>query len=155
MASCAHQSFNRTNPYFTADDPLLDAVDRRRRFCDRSNVFIPADNFILTGPLRVIQDFSAFDPFIQTCLQQKNFYRYADPLADLIVNMAEEEEGFPWHFDTNNFTITFATQSAEEGGLFEYALNKRAEGENFPAVRAVLVGTSDLVRSLVLESGDL
>ena len=121
VASCAHQSFNRTNPYFTADDPLLDAADPRRRFYDRSNALIPADNFIPTGPLRVIQDFSAFDPFIQTCLQQKNFYRYADPLADVIVNMAEEGEGFPWHFDTNNFTITPAIQSVEEGGLFQYA----------------------------------
>lgn len=155
VASCAHRSFNRTNPYFTVDDPLLDAADPRRRFYDRSNAFIPADNFIPTGPLRVIQDFSAFDPFIQTCLQQKNFYRYADPLADVIVNMAEEGEGFPWHFDTNNFTITLAIQSAEEGGLFEYAPNIRAEGENFPAVRAVLDGTSDLVCSLVLEPGDL
>ena len=117
MAPCAHQCFNRTDPCFTADDPLLDAVDRRRRFCDRSNAFIPADTFIPTGPLRVIQDFSAFDPFIQTCLQQKNFYRYVDPLADVIVNMAEEGEGFPWHFDTNNLTITLAIKSAEEGTL--------------------------------------
>lgn len=69
--------------------------------------------------------------------------------------MAEEGEGFPWHFDTNNFTITLAIQSSEEGGLFEYAPNIRAEGENSPAVRAVLDGTSDLVRSLVLEPGDL
>ncbi len=88
VASCAHQSLKRTNPYFTTDDPLLDVADRRRRFYYRSNAFIPADNFIPTGPLRVIQDFCAFDLFIQTCLQQKNFYRYADPLADVIVNMA-------------------------------------------------------------------
>lgn len=143
------------NPYFTADDPLLDAADPRRRFYDRSNALISANNFTPAGPLRVIQDFCAFDLFIQTCLQQKNFYRYADPLADVIVNMAEEGEGFPWHFDTNNFTITLAIQLAEEGGLFEYAPNIRAEGENSPAVRAVLDGTSDLVRSLVLEPGDL
>jgi hypothetical protein len=155
VASCAHRSFNRTNPYFTADDPLLDATDPRRRFYDRSNAFIPVDNFLPTGPWRVIHDFPAFDPFIQACLQQQNFYRYADPLADVIVNMAEEGEGFPWHFDTNNFTITLAIQSADEGGLFEFAPNIRAESENFTAVRAVLDGDSDLVRSLALEPGDL
>ncbi|MGB2262344.1 MAG: HalD/BesD family halogenase, partial [Candidatus Puniceispirillaceae bacterium] len=119
------------------------------------NAFISADNFLPTGPLRVIHDFPAFDPFIQACLQQQNFYRYADPLADVIVNMAEEGEGFPWHFDTNNFTITLAIQSADEGGLFEFAPNIRAESENFTAVRAVLDGDSDLVRSLALEPGDL
>ena len=69
--------------------------------------------------------------------------------------MAEEGEGFPWHFDTNNFTITLAIQSADEGGLFEYAPNMRAESENFAAVRVVLDGDSDLVRSLALEPGDL
>ena len=103
----------------------------------------------------MIQDFSAFDPFIRNCLQHKNFYRFADPLADVIVYMAEEEEGFLWHFDTNNFTFALAIQSAEEGDLFVYAPNIRAEGENFPALRAVLVGASDLVRSLVPKLGDL
>ena len=41
--------------------------------------------------------------------------------------MAEEDEGFPWHFETNNFTITLGIQSADEGGLFEYAPNIRLE----------------------------
>ena len=61
----------------------------------------------------------------------EKIYRYTDPLADVIVNMAEEGEGFPWHFDTNNFTITLAIQNAEEGGLFEYAPNIRRTDENF------------------------
>ena len=69
--------------------------------------------------------------------------------------MAEEDEGFPWHFKTNNFTITLAIQSADEGGLFEYASKIRLESENFTTVRAVLDGDSDLVRSLALKLGDL
>ncbi len=32
VAHHAHKSFNRTNAYFTADDPSLDASDPRRRF---------------------------------------------------------------------------------------------------------------------------
>jgi len=155
VADEAHRSFNRTNPYFTEDDPSLDPSDARRRFFDRSNAFIPADNFGSCGPLRTIHDFPDFDPFIKACLEQEAFYRYADPLADVIVNMAEAGEGFPWHFDTNNFTITLAIQSAESGGLFEYAPNIRLDGENFDAVREVLDGTSDKVRSVQLEPGDL
>ncbi|MEP1206619.1 MAG: hypothetical protein ABJM29_08075 [Rhizobiaceae bacterium] len=158
-----HRSFNRTNPYFTADDPSLPIDDPRRAFFDRSNNFISADNFSPEGPLRTIQDFPAFDPFIRDCLQQEAFFRYADPLADVIINMAEEGEGFPWHFDTNNFTVTLAIQNADNGGAFEYAPNIRGgggeggceDGENFDEVRRVLNETSSRVVSLDLQPGDL
>jgi len=155
VAHHAHRSFNRTNPYFTQDDPNLPEDDPRRRFFDRSNAFIAADHFDQSGTLRQIHDFPAFDPFIKACLDQAAFYRYADPLADVIINSAEEGEGFPWHFDTNNFTITLAIQNADEGGMFEYAPNIRRDGEHFDEVRAVLDGQSDRVRSLRLEPGDL
>ena len=155
VADQAHRSFSRTNPYFTRDDPSLPQEDPRRRFYDRSNAFIPADNFSHDGALRAVHDFPAFDPFIKDCLEEDQCYRYADPLADVIVNMAEEGEGFPWHFDTNNFTITLAIQNAESGGVFEYAPAIRAENENFDAVREVLDGNSDKVVQLHLEPGDL
>ena len=105
--------------------------------------------------MRLIHDTKGFDGFIQDCLQEKYFYRYADPLADVIVNMAEEGSGFPWHFDTNNFTVTLAIQNATGGGAFEYAPNIREGGENFEEVSRVLSGTSDKVTVLNLEPGDL
>ena len=150
-----HRSFNRTNAYFTQDDPSLPADDPRRAFFERSNNFISADNFTKDGALRQIHDFPAFDPFIKDCLGEQNFHRYADPLADVIVNMAEEGAGFPWHFDTNNFTVTLAIQNADEGGAFEYAPAIRAKTENFGEVAKVLNGTSDKVTILNLEPGDL
>lgn len=112
-----HRSYSRTNAYFTADDPDLPASDPRRRFFDRSNAFIPADNFRSDGALRSILDKEGFDAFIRDCLQEPEdrFFRYADPLADVIVNAAWEGNGFPWHFDTNNFTVTPALQNAEWG----------------------------------------
>lgn len=155
VADKAHRSFNRTNPYFSKDDPSLDESDPRRRFYDRSNAFIPADNFLPAGPLRQVHDFPAFEPFIKACLEEDRFFRYADPLADVIINMAEAGEGFPWHFDTNNFTITLAIQNAEGGGVFEYAPAIREQDENFDAVRDVLDGISDKVVQLHLEPGDL
>lgn len=155
VAGRAHRSFNRTNPYFTRDDPSLPADDPRRRFFDRSNAFIPADNFPRSGPLRRIHDFVGFDDFIRDCLQEPKFHRYADPLADVIVNMAEAGNGFPWHFDTNNFTVTLAIQNAEAGGAFEYAAGIREGDENYDEVKRVLDGTSDRVTVLDLEPGDL
>jgi hypothetical protein len=154
-AEFAHSSFNSTNPYFTQDDENLPVDHPKRQFFERSNAFIPADNFASEGPLRRIQDFAGFDGFIQACLGEEKFHRYADPLADVIVNMAGQGNGFPWHFDTNNFTVTLAIQNAREGGAFEYAPNIRRESENFDEVQAVLEGRSDKVHTLNLEPGDL
>ena len=155
VADKGHRSYNRTNAYFTKDDPNLPEGHPKRRFFDRSNAFIPADNFAKDGPLRTIHDSAGFDRFIQDCLQEERFFRYADPLADVIVNMADEGAGFPWHFDTNNYTVTLAIQNAEAGGAFEYAPRIRKGDENFDEVGRVLDGTSDKVKVLNLEPGDL
>jgi hypothetical protein len=158
VADKGHRSCSRTNAYFTTEDPSLPETDPRRRFFDRSNAFIPADNFQADGALRTIVDSAGFDTFIRECLQEPedSFFRYADPLADVIVNAAWEGNGFPWHFDTNNFTVTLALQNADSGGAFEYApMIRSSEDENFGEVSKVLDGTSDKVISLKLEPGDL
>lgn len=156
VAPTAHRSFNRTNPYFTADDDSLPIDDPRRQFYDRSNAFVPADSFAPGGPLRGIYDESGFDGFIRDCLQADPFHRYADPLADVIINTAVEGPGFPWHFDTNDYTVTLAIQTAEEGGAFQYAANIRsAADEHLAEVSAVLDGLSNRVVTLNLAPGDL
>lgn len=155
VADQGFKSFSRTNPYFTKDDPTLPASDPRRRFFDRSNSFIPADNFPKGSALRDLYESPELTSFIRECLQEPNFHPYADPLADVIVNAAEAGNGFPWHFDTNNFTVTLAIQNADQGGAFEYAPNIRTGSENFSEVEAVLDGTSDKVRTVALEPGDL
>lgn len=157
----AHMSKNRTNAYFTQDRPDLPQDHPVRRFYDRSNAFIPADNFGFGSGLRAIYEYPHFAPFIRECLGEDatRFFPYADPLADVIVNMADEGNGFPWHFDTNNYTVTLALQNAENGGEFEYApnirLNSAGGDENFSEVVRVLDGQSPLVKTLVLEPGDL
>lgn len=154
----AHRSFNRTNVYFSQDDPTLPAEHPVRQFYDRSNGFIPADNFPATGPLRRIYEYPGFMPFIRQALgePEDRFFRYDDPLADVIINMVEAGQGFPWHFDTNNFTVTLAIQNAEAGGTFEYVPALRTAGdENFDGVARVLAGDTALVRQLVLKPGDL
>jgi hypothetical protein len=156
VAPCAHRSFNRTNVYFTQDDPSLSSGHPKRQFYERSNAFVPADNFGPESILRAIYQWPAFAPFIQASLQEKRFYPYADPLADVIVNVVEEGGGFPWHFDTNNYTVTLAIRNGESGGLFEYAPGLRsATDENYQGVSAVLSGRSGRVKTLVLEPGDL
>lgn len=156
-APFAHSSKNRTNVYFSQDDKSLTENHPKRRFFDRSNSFIPADNFDADTPLRSIYEWAPFFDFIREALGEceNTFYRYADPLADVIVNMADEGNGFPWHFDTNNYTVTLAIQNADHGGDFEYAANIRKGNENFDEVQKVLDGTSDKITTLRLEPGDL
>lgn len=158
VADKGHRSYSRTNPYFTTEDFRLSKTDPRRRFFERSNAFIPADNFHSGGALRTIFDSEGFDTFIRECLQEpeNRFFRYSDPLADVIVNAAGDGNGFPWHFDTNNFTVTLALQNADRGGAFEYApMIRNSQDEHFDEVSKVLDGTSDKVVSLELEPGDL
>ncbi len=155
-AAFGHRSFNRTNAYFTKDDPSLPETHPLRRFYDRSNSFVPADNFGPDSLLRQIYELPAFTSFVKQALGEENFYRYADPLADVIVNAAEEGGGFPWHFDTNNYTVTLAIQNAENGGAFEYAPALRSStDENYDGVQAVLDERSDSVKTIDLEPGDL
>lgn len=155
VADKGFRSTNRTNVYFTKDDPTLPAGDPRRQFFDRSNSFIPADNFARGSALRTLYEWPVMTAFVKDCLQEERFFPYADPLADVIINAAGEGNGFPWHFDTNNFTVTLAIQNADQGGAFEYAPNIRSGGENFDEVSRVLNGTSGKVKTLNLEPGDL
>lgn len=156
VAPHGHRNFNRTNPYFTQDQPDYPESHPLRRFYDRSNAFVPADHFGSESALRSLYEWPAFAPFIQEALREKDFYRYGDPLADVIVNLAEAGGGFPWHFDTNNYTVTLAIQNALGGGEFEYSPHLRTPtDENYAGVERVLDGDKSLIRTLVLEPGDL
>ena len=156
VESQGHRNFTRTNPYFLSDREDLPLTHPLRRFYDRSNAFVPADNFGSESILRAIFDWPAFSPFVKEVLGEENFFPYADPLADVTVNLAEEGGGFPWHFDTNNYTVTLAIQNAEHGGDFEYSPMVRSlTDENYEIVEKVLDGDKNLIRTLKLEPGDL
>ncbi|MEX0347620.1 MAG: hypothetical protein AB3N20_22040 [Rhizobiaceae bacterium] len=156
VAPYGHRSFNRTNAYFTQDQDDLPKSHPMRRFYDRSNAFVPADNFGDDSPLRAIYEWPNFAPFIKDALGEERFFRYADPLADVIINVVEEGEGFPWHFDTNNYTVTLAIQNGESGGEFEYCPGLRSPtDENYDGVAAVLDGDCGRVKTLHLQPGDL
>lgn len=151
-----HHSVEHTNAYFTNDRDDLPASHPLRRFASRSNAFVPADNFGSDSILRAIYEWDAFAPFIKDALNEDRFYRYADPLADVIVNSVEAGNGFPWHFDTNNYTVTLALQNGLSGGAFEYCPNLRTStDENYDDVGAVLDGDRHNVRTLQLQPGDL
>ena len=117
---------------------------------------MPADNLKADSLLRRNYASDFFAAFVQHALGEPAFHRYGDPLADVIVNLAEPGGGFPWHFDTNNYTVTLALKNAESGGAFEYCPSLRTStDENYAGVQAVLDGAPTPVKRLELEPGDL
>ncbi len=155
-ASSAYISRIRTNVYFGRDDESLPPDHPKRHFMDRTSAFVPADCIAPDTTLRRLYDWPPFGRFVAACLDQPALYKYADPVADMPLNVVGPGETFPWHFDTNEFSVSILTQASEAGGLFEYAPAIRsAEEENYDGVAKVLAGDRSLVRVLDLNPGDL
>jgi len=94
--------------------------------------------------------------FLAICLSKKKLYIYEDPISNMIVNLCKPGQTFNWHFDTNEFTITFLLRGAESGGYFEYVSNLRTKtDECFDEVKKVLNGNRSRVKRLNLNEGDL
>ena len=94
--------------------------------------------------------------FLAICLSKKKHYIYEDPVSNMIVNLCKPGQTFNWHFDTNEFTITFLLRGAESGGYFEYVSNLRTKtDECFDEVKQVLNGNRSRVKRLNLNEGDL
>jgi hypothetical protein len=144
------------NPYLSDDDETLPSDHPVRRFQHRKNSFLCRDRF--TAVDWVDRLFSRMEllEFIRDCLNLTQLYHYADPMSGYLINVQEEGETFPWHFDTNEFTISVMLRKPEGGGVFEYApAIRNPRSENYDAVAAVMDGERDRILSLPLEPGDL
>lgn len=152
----AHHTTTHHNPYFSMDDPGLPEGDPRRVFQTRTNGMLCYDQVPAEGPLRQLFAQDALRVFLADCLEEPVIYRYADPISAFTVNIMNPGDAFPWHFDTNEFSVSVQLRAPEAGGVFEYAPAIRtAEAENYEDVAAVLRGLRDDVTSLVLQPGDL
>lgn len=144
------------NPYFlpVPDDAPEDHVLRRK--AHRRHGMIRADFFDPAGS--VIGAFHNDDlcRFVADCLGYEQLYTFSDPFGSVNVNVQPAGCEFPWHFDTNDFTISFGLKQSGAGGEFEYVPDLRTTSDqNFDGVRDVLDGKRDEVQSLVLKPGDL
>ena len=67
-----------------------------------------------------------FQRFVADCFGLPEVHELADPLSALCLNVAARPgAGHPWHFDTNEFTVSLLTQRPEAGGEFEYCAGIR------------------------------
>ncbi|MDN3526254.1 hypothetical protein QWY79_13365 [Halomonas sabkhae] len=152
----AHYNQTETNPYNSDADPDQPASHPLNRFDDRTNGFVAGDRIDADTIIRQVYENPEFQRFIASVVGMEEIHQYADPLADLVINVLREGCQHPWHYDTNEFIVTMMTRQSHGGGRFEYAPGIRSpEGENFAEVEKVIDGDRSRLKSLDLQPGDL
>ncbi|GAA4695129.1 HalD/BesD family halogenase [Streptomyces youssoufiensis] len=157
LAPRAYADVETVNVYNIAETADLPADHPGRTLFERGNAFVARDHIPAEALISQLYAHRAFQRFVARCFALPELYELADPLSGLVLNVVEPGKGHPWHFDTNEFTVSMLTQAPREGGLFEYCPHIRsARSENFDDVRDVLAGRGErLIRRLRLGPGDL
>ncbi|MGH3876233.1 MAG: HalD/BesD family halogenase [Actinophytocola sp.] len=157
IAPMAHTTVERVNAYNIAVDTPLPEGHPARVVMERGNAFVARDHVPVDAIIQQLYTSPLFVRFVADCFALPELHQLADPLSGLCLNVVGPGRAHPWHFDTNEFTVSMLTRQADEGGVFEYCPNIRsAEAENFADVADVLAGRGEhLVRRLELRPGDL
>ncbi|MBL1288352.1 arpA protein [Streptomyces sp. NPDC057067] len=157
LAPDAYFDVETVNVYnIDVDADLPDDHPGRRTF-ERGNAFVARDRIPSDTLIGRLYAHESFQRFVADCFGLPRLYELADPLSGLVLNVVRPGMEHPWHFDTNEYTVSMLTQEAREGGSFEYCPNIRsAEDERFDDVRGVLDGTgARQPERLPLRPGDL
>ncbi|MFE3324261.1 arpA protein [Streptomyces sp. NPDC059176] len=157
IAPRAHHDVETVNVYNIALDTDLPEGHPGRRTFQRGNAFVARDRIPSNSLVSRLYAHQAFQQFIAHCFGLPHLHELADPLSGLVLNVVAPGMEHPWHFDTNEFTVSMLTQEAEAGGTFEYCPNIRsAHDERLDDVRDVLDGRGEqMIRRLPLQPGDL
>jgi hypothetical protein len=157
LADRAHYQVETVNVYNTALDPTLPPGHPGAISMPRGNAFVPRDRIPGRHLIHRLYASQPFQAFVAACFGLPKVYPLADPLSGLCLNVVLPGRGHPWHFDTNEFTVSLLTQPADDGGVFEYCPGIRsARRENLDAVASVLTGRgAELIQRLRLRPGDL
>lgn len=157
IAPRAHFDTETVNVYNIPVGSALPEDHPGRHTFERGNAFVARDRIPAGSLISRLYSHTAFQHFVAHCFGLPQLHELADPLSGLVLNVVEPGMEHPWHFDTNEFTVSMLTQEAQSGGVFEYCPNIRsAQDERFDDVRDVLDGRGErLSRSLSLQPGDL
>jgi hypothetical protein len=157
IAQLAHGQVEVVNAYNIATDTLLPEGHPGRVKLERGNAFVSRDHIPAQFVVQQLYTSVLFQRFVAACFQLPAVHELADPLSGLCLNVIAPGRAHPWHFDTNEYTVSMLTQESADGGVFEYCPNIRStEAENFDDVSGVLAGSRpDLVHRLTLNPGDL
>jgi hypothetical protein len=155
VAPLAYYDVETVNVYNTEPDASLPADHPARVPMQRGNAFVARDLIPADSVINRLYTDHGFQRFVAACFGLDAVHELADPLSGLTLNVVTPGRSHPWHFDTNEFTVSMLTQEPDAGGGFEYCPNIRsAHAENLDDVRAVLDGRG-APRRLALRPGDL
>ncbi len=122
------------NSGFPEDHPRSTLLTRR---CGA----ITTDQFDEDSLCLKLYQFDEITDFIRNLLNWDSLYRTADPNISIRLNVMGEGDIFDWHFDSNDGAVSLLLQSADDGGVFEYAPMIRSEREeNYEDVSSILNG---------------
>jgi hypothetical protein len=157
VAPLAHDEVEIVNAYNLPRDTPLPADHPGRIPLERGNAFVARDRIPTDTLIQRLYASPLMQGFVAACAGVPAVHPLADPLSGLCVNVIGPGRAHPWHFDTNELTVSILTQAPTDGGVFEYCPGIRSpRTENFADVRGVLDGRrDDLVRRLRLCPGDL
>jgi hypothetical protein len=157
IAPLAHDKVERVNAYNIALDTPLPDDHPGRTVMERGNAFVSRDHIPADAVIQRLYTSWEFQRFVADCFALPELHELGDPLSGLTLNVVAPGRAHPWHFDTNEFTVSMLTRAADDGGVFEYCPNIRsADEENLADVADVLAGRGEhLVRRLDLRPGDL
>ncbi|WP_227982469.1 HalD/BesD family halogenase [Nocardia spumae] len=157
LAPHAYYTVEKVNAYNIPLDSELAPDHPATIVLERGNAFVARDLIPPAALIQVLYTSAPFQRLIAECFGLPRLHEYTDPLAGLCLNVVAPGMSHPWHFDTNEFTVSMLTQEPDAGGVFEYCPRIRTpESENLDDVRAVLTGSGErLVRRLTLRPGDL
>ena len=153
----AYYDLETVNVYNIAVDTVLPDDHPGRILMQRQNAFVALDDIPEDFVIRQLYFSEELKSFVARCFELPNLYELADPMTGLCLNVISPGREHPWHFDTNEFTVSMVVQQPQDGGVSEYCPDIRsATSENFGDVRAVLTGAGrHLVKRLSLRVGDL
>ncbi|MCE2519289.1 MAG: hypothetical protein J4G15_05615 [Alphaproteobacteria bacterium] len=144
------------NPYFSQPPEGTPEDHPLNRFSPRRHGMIRADRFEREGAIWSIFQNADLCHFVATALGYDTLYAYDDPFGSVNVNVQPEGCEFAWHFDNNDFTVSFGLRQSAAGGDFEFVPNLRSDtDENYEGVKHAQDGDLSNVRSLRLVPGDL
>ena len=157
IAPSAYFDVEMVNVYNTAPDPALPDGHPARTTMPRGNAFVARDRIPTGSVLTHLYTNPDLQRFVADCFGLGRVHELADPLAGLCLNVLLPGRGHPWHFDTNEFTVSLLAQQPEAGGEFDYCPQIRsASAENLDRVAAVLDGRDTRsIRTLRPRPGDL
>ena len=156
VAPRAYYDVETVNVYNTDPDPSLPDDHPARATMERGNAFVARDELPEDYVVQQLYTSPSFQQLVAACFGLPELHVLGDPLSGLTVNVVTPGRSHPWHFDTNEYTVSMVTRAPEAGGGFEYCPNIRsASDEHLDDVRDVLAGGRSLVRRLELRPGDL